>query len=60
MIWSLTKVVAFLVVIAGLAILGGVLSDSGESLRIWAWGREYTLGPLQLLIAVTKPLHMNN
>ena len=52
MIWSLTKVVAFLVVIAGLAILGGVLSDSGESLRIWAWGREYTLGPLQLLIAV--------
>ena len=51
MIWSLTKVVAFLVVIAGLAVLAGFMSDSGETLRIWAFGREYTLGPLQMVIA---------
>ena len=50
MIWSLTKVVAFLVLIAGLALLGGMLSDSGEALRISAGGMEFTLGPLQAVV----------
>jgi HemY protein len=49
-IWSLTKVVAFLVLIAGLAVLGGILSDSGEALRISAGGMEFTLGPLQAVV----------
>ncbi len=52
MIWSLTKVVAFLVLIAGLAVLGGMLSDSGEALRISVAGLECTLGPLQTVILV--------
>ena len=52
MIWSLTKVVAFLVLIAGLAVLGGMLSDSGEALRISVAGLEFTLGPLQTVILV--------
>ncbi|MEZ5798680.1 MAG: heme biosynthesis HemY N-terminal domain-containing protein [Paracoccaceae bacterium] len=50
MIWSLLKVVAFLLVIAALALLGGVLSDSGEQLRISAGGMEFTFGPLQALV----------
>lgn len=51
MIWSLIKVVSFLVVIAGLAVVAGFMSDSGETLRIWVWGQERTLGPLQMVIA---------
>lgn len=50
MIWSLTKVVAFLVLIAALAALGGMLSDSGQTLRIAAGGMEFNLGPLQAIV----------
>ena len=52
MLWSLTKVVLFLLLIACLAVLGGLLSDTGEALRISAAGLEFTLGPLQAVIAV--------
>ncbi len=50
MIWSLTKVVAFLLAIAALAVLAGMLSDTGETLRISAGGMEFTLGPLQAVV----------
>lgn len=51
MLWSLVKVIAFLAVVAALTVLAGMLSDQGGSLRIWAWGHEFTLGPLQTAIA---------
>ncbi len=51
MLWSLVKVIAFLAVVAGLTLMAGLLSDQGGSLRIWAWGHEFTLGPLQTAIA---------
>ncbi|MFZ1469783.1 MAG: heme biosynthesis HemY N-terminal domain-containing protein [Paracoccaceae bacterium] len=50
MIWSLTKVVTFLILIGGLALFGGILSDSGEQMRISFAGTELTLGPLQIVI----------
>ncbi len=51
MLWSLTKVVFFLVAIAALAVLATFVSDSGQQLRIWVGGMEFTLGPLQSVIA---------
>ena len=51
MLWSLTKVVLFLLLIACLAVVADMLSDSGEALRISAAGLEFTLGPVQAVIA---------
>lgn len=51
MLWSLTKVVFFLVAIAALAVLAAFFSDSGQQIRLWIGGMEFTLGPLQGLIA---------
>src|SRR5690606_42000566 len=45
-LWSLTKVVLFLLLIACLAVVADMLSDSGEALRISAAGLEFTLGPV--------------
>ncbi len=50
MLWSLAKVVAFLVLIAGLAVLGGVLTDTGGYVRISLAGMEFTLGPAQAVV----------
>ena len=52
MLWSLTKVVAFLAIIAGLAVLAGQLSENGGTVRIWAFDHEFTLAPLAALIAL--------
>lgn len=52
MLWSLTKVVLFLLIIGCLAFVGSLLSDTGEAVRISAAGMEFTLGPLQAIIAV--------
>lgn len=51
MLWSLTKVVIFLAVVAGLAVLAGTLTDTGGEIRLWVFGQEFTLGPLQSAIA---------
>ncbi|MCB6177884.1 heme biosynthesis protein HemY [Rhodobacter sp. Har01] len=51
MLWSLTKVVIFLAAIAGLAILAETLLESSGEVRIWVFGQEFTLGPLQAAIA---------
>jgi len=51
-LWSLTKIVLFLLAVAMLAVLGGMLSDTGEALRISAAGQEFTLGPLQAVVGV--------
>ncbi len=52
MLWSLLKVVAFFALVAVLAVLAGVLSDQGGGVRIWAYDLEFSLGPLQAVIAV--------
>ncbi len=47
MLWSLTKVVVFVVVIAALALGAARLSETNEALRIIVAGWEFTIGPLQ-------------
>lgn len=50
MLWSLAKVVMFLVLIAGLAVVGGMLTDTGGYVRISLAGMEFTLGPAQAVV----------
>ncbi|MFN3991840.1 MAG: heme biosynthesis protein HemY [Tabrizicola flagellatus] len=50
MLWSLTKVVLFVVLVAGLALGAGLLAESGDSLRIIVAGWEFTIGPVQALV----------
>lgn len=50
MLWSLTKVVLFVVLIAALALGAGLLSETGEALRIVVAGWEFTIGPVQAVI----------
>ena len=58
MLWSLTKVVLFLLVIACLAFLGNMVSDSGQTVQITAMGKEHTLGPLQVVVGLLVLLAM--
>lgn len=51
MLWSLAKVVVFFAVIAALAVIASFVSDTGGTLRLWIGGMEFTLGPLQAIIA---------
>jgi HemY protein len=50
MLWSLLKVVLFVVVIAGLAFVADLLMDNGGGVRIAIETYELTLGPLQVVI----------
>ncbi|TAG12999.1 MAG: heme biosynthesis protein HemY, partial [Rhodobacterales bacterium] len=50
MLWSLTKVVVFVVAIAVLALVAARLSEAGEALRIIVAGWEFTIGPLQAVV----------
>ena len=50
MIWSLLKVLLFLLIVATLTLGAGILLDTGGGIRIAAAGYEFTLGPLQALI----------
>ncbi len=50
MLWSLTKVILFVVVIAALALGAGMLSETGEALRVIVAGWEFTIGPLQAVV----------
>lgn len=50
MIWSLAKVLLFLLIVATLTLGAGILLDTGGGIRIAAAGYEFTLGPLQALI----------
>ncbi len=53
MLWSLAKVVTFLLAVAALAFAASFLSETGGEVRLWLFGMEFTLGPLQALIALT-------
>ncbi len=45
MLWSLAKVVTFLLAVAALAFAASFLSETGGEVRLWLFGMEYTLGP---------------
>jgi HemY protein len=51
MIWSFTKVLLFVALIAGLTLGAGYLLDAGGGLRFALAGWEFTLGPLQATVA---------
>ncbi len=51
MIWSFVKIALFLGLVAGLTLGAAHLADRDEGLRLIALGTEYTLGPLQAVIA---------
>lgn len=52
MIWSILKILIFIVVVAGFTLLAGRLSQHDEALRIAIADTEFMLGPLQAVIAV--------
>ncbi len=51
MLWSLTKIVLFVALVAALAIGAGIMLETDGSVRIAAGGWEFSLGPFQLLVA---------
>lgn len=53
MIWSLAKILAFVAIIAALALGAGWLMEAEGGVQITAGGTEYTLGPLQSVIALS-------
>ena len=56
MLWSLIKIVVFVVLVA-LATVGiGLLRDTGQPLQITYGGTEYNLGPLQTVIVALLAL----
>lgn len=50
MLWSLAKVILFVVIIAALAFGAGLLSETGEVLRLTVAGWEFTIGPVQAVV----------
>jgi len=52
MLWSLLKIVLFVVIVAGLALGAGILMESEGGLRLSVGTMEFTLGPLQSIIAL--------
>ena len=52
MLWSLIKIVLFVVAIAALAWGAGFLMESTGGLQVTVMGTEYSFGPLQSVIAV--------
>jgi HemY protein len=51
MLWTLLKILIFIVLVAVLAVGAGLVLDTGTGLRLAFGGWEFTLGPLQAVIA---------
>src|SRR5210317_2235693 len=51
MLWSLIKIVFFVVAVAALALGAGYLLESEGGVQVTVMGSEYTFGPLQSVIA---------
>ncbi len=51
MLWSLIKILLFVAVVAGLALGAGYLMETGPGIRITLGNTEFSLGPLQAVIA---------
>ncbi|MEO8243530.1 MAG: heme biosynthesis HemY N-terminal domain-containing protein [bacterium] len=56
MIWSLTKLVLFIVALAVVTLGAGLLMDAGSVVRVAFAGWEFTLGPVQLILAAAVVL----
>lgn len=52
MLWSLLKIVLFVCIVAGLALGAAHLMELGAGLRLSVGTMEFTLGPLQSIIAI--------
>ena len=52
MLWSLTKILLFVAIVAALALGGGYLLEMDGGVQITVAGTELTLGPLQSVIAL--------
>ena len=52
MLWSLIKIIVFVGVVAGLAWGAGYLLESDGGIQVRVMGTEFTLGPLQSVIAI--------
>ncbi|CAN0566365.1 unnamed protein product, partial [Laminaria digitata] len=51
MLWSLIKIVVFVALVAALALGAGYLLESTGGIQVTVAGMEFTLGPLQSVIA---------
>lgn len=51
MLWSLIKILVFVAVIAALSLGAGYLMETGGGVQITVAGTEFTLGPLQSVLA---------
>lgn len=56
MIWSFVKVVLFVGIVAALTLGAGYLDETGSGVRISIANMEFSLGPVQMLIAVLAAL----
>ncbi len=52
MLWSLVKIVLFVIIVAALAFGAGQLLESNGGVLIEVAGTEFTLGPLQSVVAI--------
>jgi HemY protein len=52
MLWSLIKIILFVVAIAALAWAAGFLLESSGGIQLTVMGTEYSFGPLQSVIAI--------
>lgn len=52
MLWSLLKILIFIAIVAAVTLGAGYLMETSGGLQLTAAGREFTLGPLQSVIAV--------
>ncbi len=52
MIWSFLKVVFFVALVAALALGAGYLAETGSGVRISIANTEYSLGPVQMVVAL--------
>ena len=52
MIWSFIKVAFFFILIAGAAVLANYFADTGGGIRIAIAQKEFSLGPVQSVIAL--------
>ena len=50
MLWSLTKVILFVVAVAALALGAGLLAETGGAMRVTVAGWEFTIGPVQAVV----------
>ncbi|TMV10776.1 heme biosynthesis protein HemY [Arenibacterium halophilum] len=52
MLWSLIKILVFVAIVAALAIGASILLETSGGVQVTVAGTEYTLGPLQSVIAI--------